>query len=193
MKKKTAADYLTTEWSGGKTTQLVIEPGDARYADRDFLWRISSATVESEESDFTPLPDYHRVIATLQGEITLSHNGGEAILLRPYELHRFEGSDRTHSSGRCRDFNLMLRRNRAEGSVTVIRVTEQERRICPEPWTESMLLYCAEGRCMVCAEGEGLELGKGESLTGNRSGELRLTALEDGAVLLLCQMRRLVS
>ena len=44
----------------------------AVYADRDFLWRLSSATVELDESDFTPLPAYDRVISTLRGDMVLS-------------------------------------------------------------------------------------------------------------------------
>ena len=31
-------------------------PQGALYADRDFLWRLSSATVDLDESDFTPSP-----------------------------------------------------------------------------------------------------------------------------------------
>ena len=42
------------------------------YVDRDFLWRLSSATVEDAESDFTALPDYERLISTLEGTIELN-------------------------------------------------------------------------------------------------------------------------
>ena len=77
------ADYATTKWSGGTTTQLAIAPKGAVYADRDFLWRLSSATVELDESDFTALPDYDRVISTLQGDMTLTHNDGEKLTLHP--------------------------------------------------------------------------------------------------------------
>ena len=63
----TPSDYITTKWSGGLTTQLGIAPASAVYADRDFLWRLSSATVEDAESDFTALPDYERLISTLEG------------------------------------------------------------------------------------------------------------------------------
>ena len=38
----TPSDYITTKWSGGLTTQLGIAPASAVYADRDFLWRLSS-------------------------------------------------------------------------------------------------------------------------------------------------------
>ena len=71
------AGYVTTSWSGGTTTQLAIAPEGAVYGDRDFLWRISSATVELDHSDFTPLPDYHRFLAVLEGEIKLKINGDQ--------------------------------------------------------------------------------------------------------------------
>ena len=112
----TPADYVTTQWSGGATTQLAIAPKGAVYADRDFLWRLSSATVELDESDFTPLPAYDRVISTLRGDMVLAHNGGERLTLHPYEIHDFSGADDTHSWGRCTDFNLMLRRGQCRGS-----------------------------------------------------------------------------
>ena len=77
--KRSPEDYVCSVWSGGTTTQLLIAPEGAHYAARDFLWRVSSATVELDESDFTPLPEYERLIATLQGGITLTHNGGAPI------------------------------------------------------------------------------------------------------------------
>ena len=129
MKQLKKKDYIIAKWSGGTTTQLAIWPENAVYADRDFLWRVSSATVDLEASDFTPLPDYDRLIATLQGEIVLTHNGGEPLRLRPLEVHAFSGADATHSVGRCTDFNLMLRRGRAAGSMEALRLTEAPTRL----------------------------------------------------------------
>ena len=129
MKQLKKKDYIIAKWSGGTTTQLAIWPENAVYADRDFLWRVSSATVDLEASDFTPLPDYERLIATLQGEIVLTHNGGEPLRLRPLEVHAFSGADATHSVGRCTDFNLMLRRGRAAGSMEALRLTEAPTRL----------------------------------------------------------------
>ena len=117
IQKLTQDNYTVSAWSGGTTTQLAIWPPEAKYADRDFLWRISSATVDLEESDFTPLPDYDRLISTLEGEIELTHNGGAPLTLRPFEVHSFSGADATHSRGRCRDFNLMLRRGKVRGTM----------------------------------------------------------------------------
>ena len=69
-------DYKTTEWSGGLTTELSIAPEGSVYADRDFMWRLSSATVELEERDFTSLPDYDRIIMT---PVSYTHLG-ECVL-----------------------------------------------------------------------------------------------------------------
>ena len=96
----TQADYQISQWSGGTTTQIAIAPQGALYADRDFLWRLSSATVDLDESDFTPLPDYHRLIAPLRGEMELTHDGGPLISLAPYQVHAFDGGADTHSRGR---------------------------------------------------------------------------------------------
>jgi environmental stress-induced protein Ves len=129
FQKLTDTSYVVSAWSGGTTTQLAIYPENAVYADRDFLWRVSSALVELEESDFTPLPDYDRLIATLEGEIVLSHNGGAPLRLRPLEVHAFSGADATHSWGRCKDFNLMLRRGHASGAMEPLRLTEAPTRL----------------------------------------------------------------
>ena len=67
----TEEDYVTTNWSGGTTTQLAIAPQESVYANRDFLWRFSSAKVILEHSDFTPLSDYNRLIATVKGGLDM--------------------------------------------------------------------------------------------------------------------------
>lgn len=158
-------DYITTQWSGGTTTQLAIAPKGAVYAERDFLWRLSSATVDLEESDFTALPDYHRWISTLRGDMTLTHNGGEALTLHPYDVHEFEGSDDTHSWGKCKDFNLMLRKEKADGSIRSIRVSGGAFSFRTPAQANSMtLLYCAEGNAAVRCDGKLLGVCAGESV-----------------------------
>ena len=188
--KRTPADYETAAWSGGTTTQLLIAPEGANYAARDFLWRVSSATVELGESDFTPLPDYERLIATLRGEITLTHNGGAPLRLHPFEVHAFSGSERTHSSGRCTDFNLILRRGRAAGTMEAVLLGMGERREFAPDGTSETLLYAVEGVCTVMLGSERIELQIGESLRVCSGASLALEGREDAA-LMLCRMRRL--
>ena len=148
------ADYTVSDWSGGRTVQLSIGPEGEQYADRKFLWRISSATVELETSEFTALPDYERQIAPIRGEMILSHNGGEEILLRPFDVHRFDGADLTVSKGKCTDFNLMLRKGKVTGEMRSVRLgSGGQQRITPEMPGDTVLLYLAEGTARVRAVG----------------------------------------
>ena len=149
LQKLQKTDYVISAWSGGTTTQLAICPPGAVYAERDFLWRVSSAAVELEESVFTPLPDYERLIATLEGEIVLTHNGGAPLRLRPFEVHAFSGADATHSRGRCRDFNLMLRRGKAAGSMEALELPAEPRTLPSPASGETVLLYCVCGACKI--------------------------------------------
>ena len=158
-------DYITTAWSGGTTTQLAIAPHGAVYADRDFLWRLSSATVDLQESDFTALPDYRRWISTLRGDMTLTHNGGAQVVLHPYDVHEFDGCDDTHSWGKCKDFNLMLRKGKADGSIRAIRIGGGAFSFRTPAQAHSMtLLYCAEGNAAIRCGGTMLGVAAGESV-----------------------------
>ena len=159
----TPADYVTTQWSGGATTQLAIAPRGAVYADRDFLWRVSSATVELDESDFTPLPDYRRFISTVRGDMTLSHDGGAELTLHPGDVHEFDGGADTHSRGRCTDFNLMLRKGKADGAMRALRLSGKCE-LSPDAGAETLLLYCASGGGVVRRGGEERRLAAGESV-----------------------------
>lgn len=106
----TAADFRTSTWSGGTTTELYLYPENGSYAARDFLFRISSATVDLEESDFTALPGVERYITPLSGSFTLTHPGASPVELPPLAApYRFPGDIATHCVGKATDFNLMLK------------------------------------------------------------------------------------
>lgn len=111
----TQNQYVTTRWSGGTTTQLAIAPEEAAYADREFLWRLSSAQVELGHSDFTPLPDYNRLISVLEGELDMKIGEGKREPVPPFAVRAFDGGVPVESWGRCTDFNLMLRKGACQG------------------------------------------------------------------------------
>ena len=187
--KRGAEDCPRALWSGGATTQLAIGPEGAQYEARDFLWRVSSATVELEESVFTPLPDYERLITPLRGELSLFHSGGEPLLLRPFQVHRFSGGSETRSRGRCTDFNLMLRRGAAEGEMAALVLGDESRRLTASDG-ETLLLYCAEGACRIESDAQQAELRQGESLQLSGCAALRVRAMEpSGAAVMLCRIR----
>lgn len=184
MERLTKENYRVSDWSGGRTIQIAIAPAGADYAARDFLWRLSSATVESDESDFTPLPDYERWIAPLRGEMRLAHNGGAAIELKEYETHRFDGAGATHSWGRCTDFNLMLRKSRCDGEIAALRGKAGDVRSV-RAQRDELLLYCAAGAAEVEANGEAVMLAEAEAarFASGEAERVTLHFLEDGCVM----------
>lgn len=180
-----ACDYITSTWSGGTTTQLGIAPAGAVYADRDFLWRVSSATVDLEVSDFTPLPDYDRLISTVEGSIDVTHNGGEVISLSPYQVHSFDGGWQTRSVGRCRDFNLMTRKGRCYGQMTALNApgtVRVDEAASAYPNTDA-ILYCGHGTVEVALSGSTITLQQGEALQLEHAAGLTLSVSGEGRVI----------
>ncbi|MBB6218312.1 environmental stress-induced protein Ves [Anaerosolibacter carboniphilus] len=108
IEKIAKEEQQTSLWAGGTTTQLAIYPKEALYSERNFLWRLSSARVEVDESIFTSLPGIWRHIMIIEGELKLIHEGHHKIVLNPYEKDSFDGAWTTRSFGKVTDFNLML-------------------------------------------------------------------------------------
>lgn len=191
IRRITPEEYVTTQWGGGATTQIAIAPAGAQYADRDFLWRVSSATVELEASDFTPLPDYERFLSTLHGVVRVFHDGGAPLTLTPGNIHRFDGGAVTRSEGTCTDFNLMLRKGKCGGEMRCLHLGERgEARLSPTVGPagarRTFLVYCAEGDGELLAEGKTVRFSKGEAAQAENAEPL----LRCGAasVFLLCEM-----
>ncbi|NOQ26543.1 MAG: hypothetical protein GQ564_14385 [Bacteroidales bacterium] len=107
------SDLISNNWSGGTTTQLAIYPKDSDYKKRNFLFRISTASVESEESVFTKLPGVSRKLMILNGEIKIEHKDHYSKTIKKFEQDEFSGDWETKSYGKATDFNLMT-----TGSVT---------------------------------------------------------------------------
>lgn len=180
-----------SRWSGGTTTQLAICPPDALYADRNFLWRVSSAVVELPESDFTPLPDYDRILMILEGSLALTHDGGAEYSLGALEQTAFDGASHTFSRGQVTDFNLMMRKGRCTGRVTA-RVLEET------AWTDALgeeyrthLFYCVDGDAVLSAGGETISVSKGEAVLLERGDGAEDCVVSGNATIILAEMKNL--
>lgn len=112
----TAENRTTINWASGTSTELFIYPADAGFAERNFLFRMSTATVEAEESTFTFFEGIRRHLMILKGQLELIHEGRYSKQLKPYEQDSFSGEWSTRSRGKVTDFNLMLK-DGAEGSL----------------------------------------------------------------------------
>lgn len=97
----------TTRWTGGTSTELFIFPTDSEYQKRNFSFRISTAKVEIEKSEFTSLPGISRKLMVLEGGIFINHEKHHSKQLNKFDVDVFEGDWKTTAVGKCTDFNLM--------------------------------------------------------------------------------------
>lgn len=186
----TGSDYPTSTWAGGITRQIAIYPEDAQYADRDFAWRLSSARVDLEQSDFTPLPDYDRFIAVLAGSIQLSHEGGAWVQLAPYRAHAFDGAAATRCLGRCTDFNLMLRKDTCQGSLEAVTLLPRDTLTLHKPGQHALAVFCAQGEALVQENENAFHLQPDDTLVLQEdAGDLTLTSAP-GAVLMVARIQQ---
>lgn len=115
----------TTNWSGGKTSELFIYPKGSNLKDGDFSLRISIATVEVESSVFTPLTGVNRILMVLEGILKLEHEGFHSVELNPFDQDQFSGEWTTKSYGKVTDFNVMTKGS-TKASVQKIDLTPNE-------------------------------------------------------------------
>lgn len=110
--------YKTTHWGAGSTTELFIYPTTSNYAERNFTFRISIATIEESGSKFTSLEGVNRILMMLDGKVTLNHEGKYSKELQPFQQDEFDGGWSTSSTGIGKDFNLMMKNS--QGNLTAI-------------------------------------------------------------------------
>ena len=145
-----------TVWSGGTVSELYIYPENADLKNRDFIFRISTATVDVEKSDFTFFDDYSRIIMTLDNELFLTHNDEEKVALSKYQPHVFYGGDKTTSRGKVNDYNFIMKRGVCQGDVLAMSIADGSV-IYPRkgngPCGEKFeIVYCAKGRLTFKAD-----------------------------------------
>ena len=137
-----AVTRRVSHWSGGKTEEWYLYPEDGSYAERRFLFRISSATVDLPESHFTPLPGVTRYLLPLCEGFYLRINGYWRFLSSGSVL-RFSGDDDVICRGRGRDLNLML--NGAHGDMRILEPGETA--LTPHTF---LFLYCPQETVICC-------------------------------------------
>lgn len=182
------ADFIVSNWSGGKTRQIGIFPEDSKYIDRKFVWRLSSATVETDESKFSKLPDYDRVLMVLEGDVVLAHQDERVARLKELEQDRFDGAFKTTSFGKITDYNLMVEKGN-EGYLDVIKVGETSQGIDVEKKSDFELgtvgLYCKEGFFTATINGQTVMVNSGDQLIINFGQEekVSLSVMGEGTIV----------
>jgi len=100
-------DSKASIWSGGLTYEYMVYPETASYADRDFAFRISSATIEKVPSEFTNFKGYHRYLVMLHNSLDIEVNKKKKIYEK-YQIMEFNSDDKVTSYTKGIDFNWMV-------------------------------------------------------------------------------------
>lgn len=165
-------------WAKGTSQELFIYPPASDFQKRDFLFRISLATVEAETSDFTPLPGIQRTLMLLKGEHILTHKGHHIKQLFPFDQDTFQGDWQTSSQGQATNFNLMCRPG-ASGTLKHLKGNAGEQMTC-KMQDAIVLIYVYSGRVSI----EARYLEAGDCLVIENGNELKLKCTESSDIIL---------
>lgn len=163
-------EYREKLWDGGKTREIFIYPQESSYEEQNFIFRLSQATIEGEESHFTPLPDYNRTLMVLEGEVILSFEGTRVSRLSQWEQDQFDGGETTISFGKVEDYNLMV----SKGNLGMMEAIQLQKERCnvtiPKEFSDpafdglTLGLYCAQGYLLVASEEGVKRVNQGDQL-----------------------------
>jgi uncharacterized protein len=122
-----AADRVPQPWrnGGGVTCEIAREPHPHPRREDDFLWRVSLAEVASP-GPFSLFAGHRRLIAVISGQgmtlrRTVAQTVEERIVLEPWRVFCFEGSDRVEGElplGAVRDFNVIFDATRMRATLS---------------------------------------------------------------------------
>ncbi|WP_445489020.1 HutD/Ves family protein [Niallia sp. 03133] len=166
-------DQAINLWTGGTTTELAIFPENTDYYKQNFLWRLSVATIDEEESLFTSLPGVNRITMIMDGEMHLEHDGHYRKFLKPFDQDAYEGEWTTRSKGKVKDFNVMLRNN-YQAEIETINLEPGTHRVFSVKNKSSFdkvtdFVYCIQSEVRIrISEAKSLMLQEGDLLLINR-------------------------
>ncbi|MDN5352860.1 MAG: uncharacterized protein PWQ12_1781 [Clostridiales bacterium] len=129
-----------SSWAHGESTELYLFPESGSFEARKFLWRVSTATVASDQSTFSVLYGVKRWLMPIDGPLLLKHMHNQQSLyeinLKPFEAHCFRGDWETLGFGMTRDFNLLLKAG-AYGMIKHVSMYSKEMKTLGEVFPEA--------------------------------------------------------
>jgi environmental stress-induced protein Ves len=172
-------EQKTALWSGGKTTELFIFPEGSSYSERNFQFRISTATVETETSEFTRLNGFRRHLMILDGTLKIHHKNHYQKTLNKFDIDVFMGDWETTAEGKVTDFNLMHDEN-FKGKIEVLHLDKNRCRYLNAD-TDFLGLYVLNGNFFI----NKTQLEKGDFIT-LKNREYKIVTHENESCTLVC-------
>jgi environmental stress-induced protein Ves/predicted protein tyrosine phosphatase len=162
MRHIPATSYRNMPWrnGGGTTVELLREPNELSPEGNPFLYRLSIADVRSD-GPFSRFEGYERHIMVVSGAgMTLTGGPHGVIDLRaPFQPATFSGDWNIEGkllAGPVRDFNFMVHRARARGTLEV---QEAEAELPLDPGQATVcIVHILEGTLEVAPQGDTLVL-----------------------------------
>ncbi|TAM01174.1 MAG: HutD family protein [Paraburkholderia sp.] len=182
------ADLVASPWKngGGVTREIAVAPVANDAARAAFAWRVSVADV-AQPGPFSRFDGVDRTLVLLEGAGMLLDEAGPAAmthtLAHPLDIARFAGEtaiDARLIDGPTRDFNLMVRRDAARGTLEVWRAP-----MVRDITAQTVLLYCVQGAFEVRVDrGERVDsLGMGDTLRIDAMQPVNIDTQGAGALL----------
>jgi uncharacterized protein len=164
----------------GTTTEVAVDPPGAALD--AFTWRVSIADLGAS-GPFSTFAGYDRILVQIEGApMTLSHEGGRAHRLTLLSPYRFAGELATYGALEAppaRDFNVMVRRDRASADLAVRRLAPGSA-VIAEGRAGTWIVHLLRGEASAEIAGEACALGAKDTLVATAAPAL--TAAGEGAV-----------
>jgi uncharacterized protein len=175
------AELAALPWKngGGVTREIAAYPQGASFD--AFAWRVSIADV-AQAGPFSRFEGIDRTLVLLDGAGMILDEGARTHgLTRAFDIARFEGEAHIEASlvdGPTRDFNLMVRRNAARGTLDIWRAAETH-----HVDAHTVLLYAALGSTSIAVDGhDPITLHRGDTLRIDDA-RARIETHGDGALI----------
>ena len=190
-------DFVRSRWKNGLgyTDQIAIEPPQADLRLGNYLWRVSTAQIESS-SDFSVFPNHDRLLVILSGGgVRLSHldeeNGfAETVDLPQLEPYEFPGDLKSRcelTSGAVKDLSVFFRKGMSAGAEIVHLQAEQI--WSWEPQGRWNLIFVLRGSLQVQVQDLDITLSEGEALRQDVNSPATLNAGPSGSDLILIHLQ----
>lgn len=176
---KSASLFTPKAWANGTTTELVKYPLESDFLKRDFIFRISTATVDAAESTFSDFSGLTRILMVLEGSMTLIHEGRYQKELSPYDQDTFDGGWSTKSIGKVRDFNVMFNQ-KAEATLRAISLLDNQT-VKVNVQHKRLVFFVHQGKFKL--ENHVLETGSVLDIEENSQTSMMLACMESGTIL----------
>lgn len=167
----------------GTTTEIAVNPPGAGLD--EFTWRVSIADLGAS-GPFSAFAGVDRILVQIEGApMTLTHPGSEnrLTLLAPYH---FAGELETYGaleSPPARDFNVMVRRERASAEVSVHTLAAGE--TARARGAETTMVYVLRGAVSVDVGGDVQAVAANETLIVTSALGIAITAAESAVAFVI--------